>query len=848
MAAYPVSPGAGRPAGSSGRSAHGRGYGIASCGLGTEARMKTNIARPHYDTFESRIILRADDFWGGDDYGLFKHQDCLHSFTTAFGLPQVRHVCFCRDAIGAEFNVSEVNDTPQVRSRYVLKLTAAWRDWKKYEHPVTIRINGRPLFDDFLFLENVCKGWPSLYFDVPNELLVVGANRLEIHNGSKGENELLLERVEIQRHPDIHDLTIWHCPEFVNAGKRFAIGLHFLQPHRGITVDGADGLEYLGRSDNEFYFKATRPGEPARVSFRDGPTLAEASIGEVFPEKRAAVLVGFDGDDVRHDDSGEMDRCLRYMVHTGMGNFVSFRCGPGRNCRPQHPPSADTWKRWFEFCQANDVAYQLNHSPLVVALEPALYAGGHCAGLALHEPYLIFQPLNRHTAPDYVQAAADLEARRNAYVRYLSERAAGCRQGPQTRVYYGDPSLLCVYMRDAAADGILCEPVSNSSLLYGAARGTGKQFGAHIAADWYIGYPHDENAVKRFRLLLYLNYAYGGRRIYVESSAFKTNAFGRNDREDIFCQMVREELRKFYRFTCADERPARPEVPLAFIYGNNESLFWRHDDRIAEMVDTGNWDTLAWGKYEETSCRRLWRITDAWLPGLEFDDTGKDESLTRMFTGSPYGSVDVVLPDGDLSQYRAVAFTGWNTMTAVIYRHLLAYVQNGGVLFICGAHFDTRVDPEARINLFNDGQWRDLIGADIAGPGPAAYGKFRTGRLQPAGCQQRGEFLYEYQCGKGKVLYYNFIDFPHDPRLRRDMEAILRQIGRQVAQTNPFQIQGDDARYINCNLWGDKLYVSNINWRRESTIGLSVRGKDNPISIRLEPAQSKVFNLAGLEC
>jgi len=52
------------------------------------------------------------------------------------------------------------------------------------------------------------------------------------------------------------------------------------------------------------------------------------------------------------------------------------------------------------------------------------------------------------------------------------------------------------------ADGVFCEPVSNSSLLYGAARGSGKEFGAHIPGDWYLGYPHDMNAVRRFRLLL----------------------------------------------------------------------------------------------------------------------------------------------------------------------------------------------------------------------------------------------------------------------------------------------------------------------------------------------------------
>ena len=805
--------------------------------------MSLNPALSYYDTLETRVILWADDFRGGQQYGIFKHDDCLHSFTTAFGLPQVRHVCFCRDTVGAEFNVSELNDSPEARSRYVLKLTAAWRDWRKYEHPVSIFINGRPLFNDLLFLENVCKGWPSLYISISNALLNLGPNQLEISNGSKGENELLLERVEIQRHPDVRDFAVFHYPEFTNVGKRFAVGLHLLQPHTELIVECDRKLEYLQRDGNEFYFRALRRGRSVRISFRDGTDQAEVSIGDVFPGKRDAVLVGFDGDDVRHDEYGEMDRCLSYLSHTQMGNFASFRSGPGRNCRPHNPPATSTWKRWFEFCRANDCSYQLNHSSAIAALEPGIYAGNNFSGFALHEPYLIFQPLNRDKMPDYVHAAANLDDRKNAYIRYLSERAAMCRGQDQRKIYYGDPSLLCVYVRDAAVEGILCEPVSNSSLLYGAARGTGKEFGAHVAADWYIGYPHDEDAVKRFRLLLYLNYAYGGKRIYVESSAFKTNAFARNDREDTFCRRIREDLRSFYRFTCADEREGRPDVPLAFIYGNNESLFWRHDDRIAEMVDTGNWDTLAWGKYSCCEYRQMWKITEAWLPGLDFDDVGKDESLTRMFTGSPYGSVDVVLPDGDLSRYRAVAFTGWNTMTTAIYHNLLDYVRGGGTLFLCGAHCDTRTDPEKDVSLFNGGRLRELIGVDICGFGTTVYGKFRTGLLEQQGSDRLGDFLYDFQCGKGRVLYYNFVDFPYDPRLMAEVRAILERLGRRAAQKGLFQLQGRDACYINSNVWGRKLYLTNVNWRDEIVISVAVNGQAGALPLRLAPAETVVVSM-----
>ena len=795
--------------------------------------MSNNPALSFYEDIIGRTTLRADDFQGGDDYGIFKHKDSLHTHTTAYGLPQVRHVCFCKDRVGSEFELEALDDEADVRSRYVLKLTAAWKDWRKFEHPVTITLNGQTFYQEDLFLENVCKGWPSQYFEIPNKFLKTGANSLELVNGSGGENELLLERVEILRHPDLHDFTVFHCPDFVNAGKEFSIGLHLLREHPEITVENGKGLEFLGREGGEFRFKASGQGKDIEVRFRDGKASTSAVVGEVLPAKAEDVLVGFDGDDIRHDEHGEMTRCLACLTHTQMGNFVIFRSGPRRNTPPKHPPTLETWKSWFDFCAANGVTFQLNSAIFDgdTKMAAALEGNKSFDGFQLHEPYLIFQPMNRHNAPDYVQTAKNLDELRNAYVRYLSEKADNCRGGGKAKVYYGDPSLLCVHMRDAKVDGVLCEPVSNSSLLYGAARATGKDFGAHIPADWYIGFPHDEDAARRFRLLLNLAYAYGGNRIYVESTAFKTNAFSRNDREDKFCRMVRGELRAFHKFTCADRRGGNADVPLALLFGNNESLFWRHDDRIAEMVDHENWDTLAWGKYADTAYRRLWEVSEAWLPGLDFEDSGKDESLTKMFAGTPYGSVDVALPDGDLSKYRAVAFTGWNTMTDAIYANLLNYVEGGGALFLCGCHLDTRVDPGAAPSLHLGGKLAALLGAELKA----------GGSLEPRGCVQRGEFLHENKVGKGKVLYYNSLDHPRNPRRRQEIKAVLRSLGEEVAAGSPCRLEGEGAKRVNFNRWGSKLYLSNVDWRNACEATL-VHG-DRRTALRLPPGETLAMEL-----
>ena len=136
-------------------------------------------------------------------------------------------------------------------------------------------------------------------------------------------------------------------------------------------------------------------------------------------------------------------------------------------------------------------------------------------------------------------------------------------------------------------------------------------------------------------------------------------------------------------------------------------MFWRPDDRMPELADGGNWDELVWGKWPNNQYRWLWRASDAWLPPLDFDAFGKNESLTKMFSGTPYGPVDVISPFSRLEQYKAIAFLGWNTMDSVIFENLRNYVNNGGTLFICGCHFDTRVDLETgcsttfKLNIHN---------------------------------------------------------------------------------------------------------------------------------------------------
>ncbi|MFH1477389.1 MAG: hypothetical protein ABIH24_07865 [Verrucomicrobiota bacterium] len=812
-----------------------------------------NPAIDFYETVADKTVIRACDFYGTDTCKHYRHCDSIHSFTTAFGVPQPRLCCFCHATVGARFSLAAIAAASSGKGRYLLKLVAAWRNWRAYVHPARIILNGHDILNGPLFLENVCKGWPGLYFDVPPEYLAE-KNTLAIVNRSGGANVLLVERVEVLRLKAAEDFSVWYCPDFVQNKTRFVIKLMLLKDYPDITVKyPEDKIELLERRGRDFIFKSRHASRNIKIIFKSGKNKCAAVIGDVYARPAGReVFVGMDCDDYRQDESQELDRILAHFAYTQMGNFIAFRPKPNRNYPAKYPAPPLNWRRWMDFCKANKIKFQFSGLPAMPAgastalkKEIVQRGGRDFAGFQIHEPYCMsFSPVLQN--PPAIKRAKDFVEKKRAYLEFVNARIDEIKYG-NAKMFCGDPSLLCVYLRESKIDNILCEPVSNSALLFGAARGTGKDFGAHLAPDWYVGFPHDRPAIDRMALLLDLIYAYGGKHIYLESTAFKTNAFARNDWEDAFCRAVREKLRGFYRFTCRDARIGNPEVPLAFVYGNLESMFWRPDDRIPELADSGNWDDTVWGKWPNTQYRWLWQATDAWLPPLDFEMFGKNESLTKMFCGSPYGQVDVISPYVDLSRYKAIAFLGWNTMDECIYRNLLAYVRGGGILFICGCHFDTRVDFKGQPRFIRAGKVSGLIGADIAGAGSKVFDKFHTCRLENITARQTQEFLFEHAAGKGRVYFLNFYDYPHDQRLVKIIRIILENIGRQQSRGDPVHIEGINKKYINYTVWRDgrrrKMYLVNIDWQNAPGKKIVVCNKTKKMPLTIPGGRMLVLDL-----
>ena len=257
-------------------------------------------------------------------------------------------------------------------------------------------------------------------------------------------------------------------------------------------------------------------------------------------------------------------------------------------------------------------------------------------------------------------------------------------------------------------------------------------------------------------------------------------------------------------------------VPLAFVYGNLESMFWMDDDRIPETVDMGNWDRLHWGMPGTTEHRRIWKASEAWLPRVPLDDP-RNESLTHMFTGTPYGPVDIVQPTVDLSSYQAVAFLGWNTMTEEIYANLLSFAKGGGALFLCGCHLDTRIDLQASPSLIFGGKVAELIGAEIEGPGCEVLPGIRSCTLKSITARRINENFWVHEFGAGKVYFGNFFDYPSDFTLVDRITELLKSIGGNVRVAGKFKVE-TSSTYIHYSVWEHqgkmKMYAVDTDWRK----------------------------------
>ncbi len=498
-------------------------------------------------------------------------------------------------------------------------------------------------------------------------------------------------------------------------------------------------------------------------------------------------------------------------------------------------------------------------------------------GLMLYGPQSYEVEWRGDTWPN-LQAVSTMEEAKNAYINYARQWIDYDRtisKGPLVNVEAG---MTFKYLAPAGLDKLCLEMMpGDPQLLLASIRGAGKAFGkpwgTHIAMEHYGGVSLDELWQKRWKTAIYYSYISGAQFIWKETSPFFYSERSWEPRRGFNSpemKQARQTLREAYQFVSIHTRPANgPKVKLGIVYGNNDG-------------SPGLWNRVAWGQYGdekwlEGPAERGWNLVNK-LSRKEEWSSEKVQGEKDFSGNPPYGQYDVVpieAPLDVLQQYSALVFLGWNNMTEKIYEKLKAYVNNGGHLVMYLQHLNTEPDRGKEVKLFRNGDFTDLFGAKIFGPGkkeiqgikcmaesslksyrfplwrirtdPRFLGLFTPARVQLTGGRVISGFsdsykiqknqlesrpvLIENTLGKGTAFLVAVYEFPADEGIIRFTRDMLRTV-LQGEQADIRLLSNDRIRYAvyegeNAGL-KDKykvIYLLNTDPDVSALVKMWIRGK-----------------------
>lgn len=291
-----------------------------------------------------------------------------------------------------------------------------------------------------------------------------------------------------------------------------------------------------------------------------------------------------------------------------------------------------------------------------------------------------------------------------------------------------DASMVFKYHLEAGIDVPSLEIMPGDCMfmtaaLRGAARAyEHKIWGSHIAMACYGGVSLDEMWMKRWKIALYFCFMAGNHFVYSESGHFTYSQVGKFYAfESAEMKQVRRILREFNQFAKIHQRPPDgPKVKMGIVYGHLDGY-------------PGLWNKYVWGQFRGSKwlhgpAEFGWDLVGSLYRKEEWDNEnvqGRDD-----FRGNPpYGQFDIVpieAPLKILAKYSCLVFLGWNTMTDEIYKKLKTYVRGGGHLVMSIPHLSRHIDRAQELSLYRNGDWRDLFGVCVKGPGKKGVAGIKT--------------------------------------------------------------------------------------------------------------------------
>ena len=764
----------------------------------TELKNKYDKIINYYEDF-NKIKGEFDDKHTKFDY---KSPSTIHSGITALGYGEIQTDVFVDLVKDGALDVKLVVGEKELKEkRFYLKLTLILVEWKRFFNDLKIYINGK-LFhtNDKEFIENVHAGAPSLYFELDQSFLCVGKNIVKIETQNSNQAGLYVSAVDFVTLPKIETFSQVSYRRYARAGEKYTVIFKADGAECTVIETRNASVSKIERSKvfpNEVYLTVVseQVGKAYLEVCFNGKYITVATMPEIVEASDDQFVMGMESDDHRHDASEETNRLYNLFVNEGFGNLIKLTPNYGRTFLDFESP--EVWKDRIEYFKINGIyTYSSDYQKRMPYLYE--YAGKNYLGKGFSEVYHYFYPkVEQH---DEIQDFNNFGDGLKAFTDYLNKRMDQNTVPGQPRCIVS-PSLLTVYESQLGTNFMSIEVVTNINLLASAIRGSyNGPWNACIATDWYFGSPN--NSVKSNKVLVAMRYLYsnGAWGLYIENALFKTNAFSRDDWEDEYCAKNRKNLREFHDYVVSHPRKGEIKVEQAVVYGNHEYFFWHYDDRIAELPENDDWDRKLWGKWEDWSHHKCWRAIDAWLPSADNQKSKESPDNLNLFSGTPYGAVDVIPYEKDYSKYKTIAFLGWNTYEDGLKDKLYNYVENGGTLFISLCHFNKTDRNDKPKEYPRAESIKPLVGLtygeSIIPQGKVTFNDGRIieidGEIKVADCRLEGAeiiakdsngkgIIYKYAIGKGEIYFGAFSEYFTESWGIETAKHVLKQMGEKNA-------------------------------------------------------------------